>query len=502
MSDVPGSVPVVAARRRAARLRTGQFEAVLEAVPDAITVRGRDGALVFANLAAAKMAGFETAAELLAAAPAEILARWQLSDEGGRPMNIEDLPWRVVVRDERAASRLVRYRAGDGGEEHWVVVSATPMADPRGRLTRVISAFHDVTREMLAEIELAHLAVRENARAAQLDAVILAMRAGLVVCDAVGRVALANPAARESFPGVEEQTYAWVLEQLEDPDGIAPRLGESGGPVELRSAEETERWTEISTYPIRNQSGAGDDTLITLRDVTLARERQAVRDTFVGILSHELRTPVTTIYAGAKVLARDSSTLSEEARQGIFEDIHSEAERLHRLVEDVVALTRFGEGYADIGDEPVLLQRLLPAVVRSEQGRWPGVHFDLSLPLDLPPVGADPTYVEQVVRNLLANGAKYGGFDTTVEVTAEPSDDEVCVRILDDGPGFPADEAERLFELFYRSPSTAASAGGAGIGLFVCHRLITAMKGRIWALPRLTGGAEFGFALRVVGDEG
>ena len=67
--------------------------------------------------------------------------------------------------------------------------------------------------------------------------------------------------------------------------------------------------------------------------------------------------------------------------------------------------------------------------------------------------------------------------------------------VLDDGPGFAADETNRLFELFYRSPGTAASASGAGIGLFVCARLVAAMGGRIWAQPRLEGGAEFGFAL-------
>jgi PAS domain S-box-containing protein len=492
----------VLARRRVSRLRLGQFEAVLETVPDAITVRSKDGSLIFANLAAARMAGYETSAELLAASPAEILEHWQLTDESGRPMSTEAMPWRAVLRGEQPRPRIVRSRSGPEGGEHWMRLVATPMLDRRGRVARVINAYHDVTKEMLAEIELARLVVSENARAAQLDAVILAMRAGLVLCDPVGRVVLANPAARELFPGVEARTFAWILGQLEDPDGVAMHLGESGAPVELRMKGETERWLEASTYPIRNPTGSGDGTLITLRDVTVARQREALRVTFVGILSHELRTPVTTIYAGAKVLARDSSTLSEEARQGIFEDIHGEAERLHRLVEDVIALTRFGEGRFEIGDEPVLLQRLLPVVVRSEEGRWPGVHFDIALPVDLPPVSADPTYVEQVVRNLLSNAAKYGGFDTTVEVVAEASDDEVWVRILDDGPGFPAEEVERLFELFYRSPSTAASAGGAGIGLFVCSRLITAMHGRIWALPRPVGGAEFGFALGVVGEDG
>ena len=113
----------------------------------------------------------------------------------------------------------------------------------------------------------------------------------------------------------------------------------------------------------------------------------------------------------------------------------------------------------------------------------------------LPTVSADPTYVEQVIRNLLSNAAKYGGLNSTVIIRAEPGQREVIVRVLDDGPGFPVEETERLFELFYRSPGTAATAGGAGIGLFVCARLVRAMGGRIWAAARPNKGAEFGFAL-------
>jgi signal transduction histidine kinase len=237
-----------------------------------------------------------------------------------------------------------------------------------------------------------------------------------------------------------------------------------------------------------------------LRDVTEARQRQLVRDTFVGVLSHELRTPVTTIYGGAKILARES-TLSEEQRREVFEDIHTEAERLHRLVEDVIALNRFGEDEGEVGHEPVLLQRILPPVVRGEEVRWPGVTFDLSIHAGMPTVIADPTYVEQAVRNLLSNAAKYGGAGTTVRVILEPGADEGLVRIIDDGPGFPEQEGDRLFDLFFRSASTAARAPGAGIGLFVTSRLISAMGGRVWARSAGERGAEFGFALRVMEDQ-
>jgi PAS domain S-box-containing protein len=375
-----------------------------------------------------------------------------------------------------------------------------------GEAGRIVAIARDIGDRVAAQARLQRLAEAEHSRAAELNAVIRAMGDGIVVCGPDGPITLANPAAEGLFPGVAAGAYVDIVARFEDPDGAAPVLGTRGGPVELRVRGDEERWIELSTYPVVAQ-GDGDDaagageTIVLLRDVTVARHRQAVRDTFIGVLSHELRTPVTTIYAGSKVLARGTGNLDGEMQRSVFEDIHVEAERLHRLVEDVIALTRFGEEEGDVGNEPVLLQRVLPGVIRSEELRWPGVTFALRVPPGIPTVVADPTYVEQVVRNLLSNAAKYGGPEAVVETIVERGEGEVLVRILDNGPAFPDDEADRLFELFFRSPSTAGSASGAGIGLFVCARLIRAMGGRIWARPREGGGAEFGFSLVVMTDD-
>lgn len=377
-----------------------------------------------------------------------------------------------------------------------------PIELPGG--TRVIVAIaRDISGRIETQIRLQRLAELEHSRAAQLNAVIRAMGDAVVVCAADGTITLSNPAAEAIFPDVEERTYADILAQLDDPEGVAPELATLGGPNEFRTVADRDRWIELATYPVASDAAPTvppETTIVVMRDVTEWRRREAIRETFIGVLSHELRTPVTTIFGGAKLLARETSNLDEETRRGIFRDIHDEAERLQRLVEDVVALNRFGEEVGEVGREPVLMQRLLPRVVQSEDGRWPGVNFQMEIQSGLPTVSADPTYVEQVVRNLLSNAAKYGGLDSTVVVRADRGDAEVVVRVLDDGPGFPIEERDRLFELFYRSARTATIAGGAGIGLFVCARLVAAMGGRIWAGTRATGGSEFGFALPELND--
>ena len=405
-----------------------------------------------------------------------------------------------AMGEREVATVMAEYKVA-GARPISVEFVLQPVELPGG--TRAIVAIaRDIGDRIEVQVRLQRLAQSEHARAAELNAVIRAMGEAVVVCQADGSISLANPAAERLFPDVVVHSYADILGKLHDPTDVAPGLGESGGPVALATEADRERWLEIATYPVHDDVGlpsGSDETIVVMRDVTEARRRDAVRETFIGILSHELRTPLTTIFGGAKLLARETSSLDEDTRRSIFRDIHDEAERLQRLVEDVVALNRFGEGPGEIGWEPVLMQRVVPRVVQSEEGRWPGVTFTLAIAPALPTVSADPTYVEQVIRNLISNAAKYGGAGSSVTISVEASGEEVLTRVQDDGPGFPAEETSRLFELFYRSPGTASAASGAGIGLFVCARLIAAMGGRIWASSS-GGGGEFGFALNILDE--
>jgi K+-sensing histidine kinase KdpD len=233
-----------------------------------------------------------------------------------------------------------------------------------------------------------------------------------------------------------------------------------------------------------------------------ANERRAseLRDAFNSIVSHELRTPITAIYGGAKLLARRDRPLDEATRQELIEDLEGEADRLYRLVEDLLVLSRSEYESLERFDDPVAIAHVVRRVTLSEQVRWPGARFAFSATTTMT-VRGDETYVEQVLRNLLSNAAKYSPAGTTVEVVLDETPEGARVRVLDSGAGVRTDEVDRLFQLYYRSPETAAKAGGAGIGLFVCRALVEAMGGRIWAAPRPEGGSEFGFILRRYADD-
>jgi len=235
------------------------------------------------------------------------------------------------------------------------------------------------------------------------------------------------------------------------------------------------------------------------RDRYLEAERETarLRDAFIGVVSHELRTPITTIYGGTRVLARRWREMAAEARDEILTDVVEESDRLYRLVEDLLVLTRVERGTLEMGDEPVHLGRVLERVTASERTRWPEVTFETHVAPGLPSIAGEDTYIEQILRNLLGNAAKYGGPGSNVRILAreDPAARRVLLEVLDEGPGVDESEVEAIFDLFYRSPEVASTVAGAGIGLFVCRQLVRAMGGSISAERRPEGGARFAVTL-------
>ena len=251
-------------------------------------------------------------------------------------------------------------------------------------------------------------------------------------------------------------------------------------------------------YAVSSFESRGErSSIAVLTDISSRIESDHLRDTFIGILSHELRTPVTAIYGGSQVLLSRGERLDRAVATELLTDIAAEAERLHRLIENLLVLARVERGEDIVGGEPVLLQRVLPSIVERERALWLGTDIEVTIPPGLPTVRGHDAYVGQVIRNLLSNAVKYAGPHARIRIAAERADDGVSIRVLDDGPGLDAAAVDHLFELYYRAPGASSSAPGAGIGLYVCHQIVTALGGEIWARPRPEGGADFGFRLPI-----
>ena len=219
-------------------------------------------------------------------------------------------------------------------------------------------------------------------------------------------------------------------------------------------------------------------------------EREVVRDAFLAVLSHELRTPVTTII-GASDLLRKTAVQDDS---GLLVDIQEEAERLRRIVDDLLVLSRSESGAIELSPEPVLVQRAIGSIIDDVRRRYPAADLRFDAAAGLPAALADPTALVQIVHNLVTNAIKYAGADGPIEVTIEAGADGAAVTVADHGPGLGA-EPETVFLLFHRVEHTARRAAGTGIGLYVARELVQAMGGSITGMNRPEGGACFRFTL-------
>ena len=398
-----------------------------------------------------------------------------------------------------------------GGSVRAVVeLFAADVRDPDEIQTSFLEAVGHQLGSFLARIEASRAVGESEARKA---GILSAAVDGIVSADASGRILEFNPAAERLFGRTRAEVVGRLIADVIVPDELRAthtealeRYLDTGEPRILgRRVRTTGKRADGSTFPVEltvTEVRLEDRPMFTafIRDISREREAETARDRFLEILSHELRTPVTSIYGGASLLTRP--TLDPEQQRSLLEDIVSESDRLHRLVEDLIILARAERGARTIDLEPVHLDRVTERVVANVRGRWPRLEFRLRSIGDRRAVDGDETSVEQVLRNLLSNAAKYGAAGRRIDVEVDHSGAESIVRVLDEGPGIEPAEAQRLFEIDYRSSLTNGLAEGSGIGLFVARWLVEGMGGRIWAERRPGVGSEFGFALQPADDTG
>lgn len=236
----------------------------------------------------------------------------------------------------------------------------------------------------------------------------------------------------------------------------------------------------------------------SLRIAEELRIANGAKDEFLGTVSHELRTPITVVLGNASLLATRHEQMDEATISASLNDLLGQAERLHRVVENMLILTRLETGTVDT--EPVLISSSIGRVISEAQRQQPGRVIRLeSRDWDLFALGAE-AYIHQVMLNYLQNAIRYSALDTPIDVTVQQQGHTVEVRVLDQGIGLTPEELQTIFTPFYRSPRIPEDQRGIGIGLSVCKRLIEALGGTVWARPRDDAGAEFGFSLPVALD--
>lgn len=223
----------------------------------------------------------------------------------------------------------------------------------------------------------------------------------------------------------------------------------------------------------------------------LARRSDALKTALLDSVSHDLRTPLASIRAAAGSLMDRRVRWSPEDRERSAQTIDREAERLNRLVTNLLDMSRIEAGGLRAEPEPYPVEDLVMTTLRRFSSTLQGHAIDVAIPSDLPVVEVDPTFMDQILTNLIENALRYTPASARIQISAGPNDDDSTIRLLieDGGPGVPEEAYGHLFEKFYRVPRRGeGSRRGTGVGLAVVRGLVETMGGTVEARRSELGG--------------
>ncbi|HEV2065190.1 MAG TPA: PAS domain-containing sensor histidine kinase, partial [Thermomicrobiales bacterium] len=289
--------------------------------------------------------------------------------------------------------------------------------------------------------------------------------------------------------------------------------GKSGNPM-VRALEEGEVVTGVeltirmpdgqdlpvvaSAAPLRADDGSIDAVVGIFQDVSPLKEAERLRDEFISVVSHELRSPLTPIRGFSQLIARD---LQKEGGHQQHVDwlitLQRHVDRVTRLVDDLLDVSRLRAGRLQIQRSPVDLVSLCRSVVESRNATADEHEVVLVATVPELVLDIDDDRIHQVLDNLVGNAVKYapGGL-VTVSIAVEGSTGDVVLSVTDEGPGIPVPDQAQLFSPFYRSRSASESAvPGLGLGLYICRELVEAHGGTITVGASPGGGAMFSIRL-------
>ena len=416
-------------------------------------------------------------------------------------------PMAICLKEDRPVRGTEAIAERPDGTRVYFRPFPTPLHDESGNLVGAINVLVDVTEGKRGEMAAVRLAsIVESSDDAiigkNLDGTITSWNAGAerifgyTADEAIGK------SIRMIIPSDRQYEEDEVLSRIRSGEYVehfeTVRRRKDGSEIDI----------SLSVSPIKSPSGEIVGASKIARDISERKQAEAellrlmaVKDEFLGLVSHELRTPITTILGNALLLQRRADKLPDDNKKQALGDVVNEAERLQRIIENLLLLTRVGVD-EHVDAEPLRLRPIISKAVETLQRRNPKRVVEVTCDAEVPIVRGQPEFLSLVVDNLVNNADKYSPIEAPIEILVRTngSDDvEVCVR--DHGIGLEQSDSEQVFTPFYRSTRAKSQAKGLGLGLAVCKRVLEAQGGSIRAVARPEGGSDFVFNVKRYRDD-
>jgi PAS domain S-box-containing protein len=488
-----------AAQAKLLRSEAG-FRSYLDHTPELVAVH-RAGKIVYVNPAALAHLAYDSAGELLGRSPLDmmhpddralIVDRIQLMQQRG--MSVPVIEERMLRKD---------------GTWLPMEVAALPLVF-EGEPSILVMGI-DISARKRAEAERERALGEAQRRAAELECVLGSMVDAVFVCDARGRLTLANQAARTllgslPWPGwsISDLARAGDVRRLDGAPVLPTQLplaralaGEVVRQEELRwKAEGRDLVLRTSAAPLRGESGELIGAVEVARDVTEQVEVERLKDEFIRVSAHELKTPVAITKGYAQALLRCAAPLAEDEVRRQAEAINRGSDRIGRIVQGLLDISRLHLDLLQLAPERLDLAALAREAVQSRPARERSrIALDNADAGEAPVVG-DRHRLGQVLENLVDNALKYSSDSSPVEVKVRRRGAAAVVEIADRGIGIPSLRQAHIFERFYRAHTdTPNDRGGMGVGLFISRKIVDRLGGTMGFESREGAGSTFWFEL-------
>lgn len=273
-------------------------------------------------------------------------------------------------------------------------------------------------------------------------------------------------------------------------DGVPRSCAE----LKLVRADGSHRWVSATISPIFDGEVPAL-VLIALRDIAEQKEQQAMQRDFVSMAAHELRSPLTAIKGFTRTLMARFDELPAEKRARYLSLVNEQSDRLARLVDDLMQVSRIDSHRVSLDRAPLDLADTVRALIEQFRGKWAGRTIELHTDGTMRPANVDAHKIEEVLINLIDNAVKYSPAGAPVGVSVRSAGDEVEVAVRDHGVGIPAHEVAALFKKFSRLAQTSGEVSGTGLGLYIVRGLVEAHGGRVWVSSTPGEGSVFSFSV-------
>lgn len=488
--------------REALQESEGELSTILSSVPILMLVVDSDRRVLQANAAAAKFAG-RRAEEMVELRGGEALRCLHSLDD---PRGCGFGPSCQICK-----TRLTVLDTFEKGDSHYQVEWHLPFSH-RGKQEEVTFLLSTVLlptseKQVLMCIEdITELKDAEETLRLERDnlfAILEAMKDGVFIVNRQYTVEYLNSELENDFGPLEGRKCYQYFHNREEPCPWCKN--------EEVIAGKTVRWecsfpNNQKTYDlvatlINNLDGSVS-TLEIFHDITERKRVEQLKDEFIGLVSHEMRSPLTVITGALNTVLTEGPNLSRKEERQLLEDAAWEAGTLAHILGNLLELSRVQADRLFLSFEPVDVKVVIRNAVRSIK-RQSSIHrFVLGLPKELPPVRADVMRLERILHNLLENAVKYSPDGGYIRVSAKMDSEHLVIGVSDHGIGISPQDQAKLFAPFQRlGNSRVEGVKGTGLGLLVCRRLVEAHGGRIWVESELGKGSTFFFTLPLEGNK-